>query len=219
MGAHRTDRTRWGAAGLVAVTALAGCGGDEPPARESAGPIVGTPAPSASADGRVKVREVARVKAQITRVPEGVTVAGGGPTCIQLERTGGEYGKPRYQVAVDFTTPSGAAFRGPKDLLVFFDVSVEAGGVRIDGRATFREPTDDDGLLVTEADYLTTTGRTTLQPELMSGIQEVPSGMTACQIDVQTREQEVFGPYDGRPLRDTAVVLDPELNQRDIDEA
>ncbi|HEV2890397.1 MAG TPA: hypothetical protein VGX28_08465 [Frankiaceae bacterium] len=69
-------------------------------------------------------------------------VAGGGPSCVQYEVTGGSRG-PRYQV----------------------DVVLEAGGRAFDGYAGFGTPREASGFWVYDADDLSRHGTAMFQPE------------------------------------------------------
>ncbi|HWL37876.1 MAG TPA: hypothetical protein VNQ77_16950 [Frankiaceae bacterium] len=98
---------------------------------------------SQSLTPRTETREVERVTAEIVAAPPGVKARDGGPYCVLEERTGGEYGKPRYVVRVTIANRLAVP---PKDAArkVFFELSVDAGGRRFDGLLSTETVRDHD---------------------------------------------------------------------------
>lgn len=179
------------AVSVLLILTLAACGG---PAKE-------------------RVREIGRVPMTVEAAPPGVRVTGSGPYCVQYERRGGTYGRPRYEVRA--TLQGGLVAPTPAPL-VFYTVTVEAGGrsypTRM-GPGIVRS----HGLPVQPAERLDTSkGAWLLEPENYAGVQQVPRGLTGCRLTLSAPSPGEIAaggrivPYAG----DEAAVVDPDGNVR-----
>lgn len=219
MGAHRLDRTGWRRASLAALPLLAvacsvACSGGGAADPTAAPPT--TPATSAPA-GR---QEVGRVDASVEFMPEGVRLTGKPPQCVLYEVADGKRGT-RYRVDVVLSFEGKPVFLGPSGTKVFYRVKVEAGGQAFDGYAGFAKPRAVEGLWVVDADPLTSYGTVPLQPENNPGIQEVPSGLSACAVSVRRPDQEAsYVPGTRMVLQgDEPVIQDVDGNTHPLDES
>jgi hypothetical protein len=182
-----------------------------------------SPGPTA-ASGPPAEREVTRKVAELVDPPAGLAPANGGPFCALVERTGGTYGKPRYQVRVSTKSADGDLLttRANEKRAVVWLVQVEAGGRRFDGFVSpAKARQHESGLWYTPPVSLRTRFEDLpMQPENTAGIQEVPSDLQACRLTPTLPDApavalggRLLGDYDG-----TDVVLDPDGVRRPIEE-
>jgi hypothetical protein len=189
-------------AGLCAVLLVAGCGGP----------------------AKFREREFRRMPAALVSAPKGVKAVNGGPVCVEYERTGGTYGKPRYVVWLSLVGDHKTLLAVPRNdtRRVFYDVQVEAGG-RVYDLAFPLGNFDFVGkayLPVLKPAPLTSSGSLYLQPANRIGDQEIPRDMKACRLTIAepTKAEVAAGGRVMDPGNGETVVLDPDGNERSMND-
>ena len=164
----------------------------------------------------IETREVERMTAELVTVPRGVEAENGGPLCVLEERTGGEYGKPRYVIRV--TTDGRLAVPPGERRKVFYEVEVDAGGRRFQGlltTETIRDHSESDLRFMPPSDLGSTFSGLVMSPPDHVGVQEVPGDLEACRLSI-VEPDEPDRALGGRMMLndDETVIVGEDGEQR-----